>query len=141
MHYVIVADSDKAWRFVHEHTGIPAVSGFKGLVLERKGVVIAAVVYERYNRVNIWAHFALTPGVYVTPEFISYCFEYPFEELGCARMTAMVDVSNTAAAKLDEHLGFTREAVLTGAAADGGDTIVYVLRREDCRYIGVHDGR
>jgi RimJ/RimL family protein N-acetyltransferase len=39
------------------------------------------------------------------------------------------------ARRLDEHLGFTHEATLRGAAPDGGDVLLYVMRREDCRFI------
>jgi RimJ/RimL family protein N-acetyltransferase len=55
--------------------------------------------------------------------------------LGCARVTAPVEAKNLAARKFNEHIGFTQEAAMKGAASDGGDIILYVMRREDCRYV------
>jgi RimJ/RimL family protein N-acetyltransferase len=46
-----------------------------------------------------------------------------------------VEASNLPARRFDEHLGFQQEAVLQGAASDGGDVILYVMRRENCRYL------
>jgi NifB/MoaA-like Fe-S oxidoreductase len=39
------------------------------------------------------------------------------------------------AREFDENLGFQQEAVLKGAASDGGDVILYVMRKEDCKYV------
>jgi hypothetical protein len=46
-----------------------------------------------------------------------------------------VDASNLEARRFNEHLGFREEARLTGAAADGGDVVLYVLWKRDCRFI------
>jgi RimJ/RimL family protein N-acetyltransferase len=56
-------------------------------------------------------------------------------QLGVNRVSGYVNASNAAARRLDEHLGFKPEAVLTGAATDGGDVILYVMWRKDCKYV------
>lgn len=135
----IISNPARVWAYVRNYTPVPVVSGMKGLGLERDGELIAGVLYEGYNGVNVWMHVAITPGKKLTMEFIRYCFYYPFVELGCKRVSGYVEDSNEAAKRFDEHLGFTREAVLRGAAADGGDVILYVMRREDCRYLSETD--
>jgi len=132
----IVSDPGRVWSFVREHVHIQATGGMKGLGLERDGELIAGVVYEGYTGHNIWMHVGAEPGArWMTRDYLRYCFYYPFVELGCSRVSGYVEASNTAARRFDEHLGFTQEAVLKGAARDGGDVILYVMWREDCRYV------
>ena len=132
----IISDPARVWDFVHKQIPVPVVSGMKGLGLERDGELVAGVLYEGYNGVNVWMHVAASSGKkWMNREYLRYCFTYPFVELGCNRVSGAVDASNTVARAFDEHLGFRQEAVMRGAAADGGDVILYVMRREDCRYL------
>ncbi len=133
----IVSDPGRVFTFVTQYLPLNMVAGTKGLGLERDGELIAGVLYEGYNRHNIWMHVAAVPGArWMTKEYLRYCFHYPFVELGCTRVSGYVEASNTLARRFDEHLGFRQEAVLEGAASDGGDVILYVMRRQDCRFIG-----
>jgi RimJ/RimL family protein N-acetyltransferase len=112
------------------------VAGMKGLGLERDGELVAGVVYEGYNGQNVWMHVAAVPGRrWLNKAYLRYCFEYPFVELGCRRVSGYVEARNLDARRFDEHLGFQQEAVLRGAASDGGDVILYVMWREDCRFL------
>ena len=132
----IVSDPARVWEFCRQYTPIPMVAGMKGLGLERDGELIAGVVYEGWNGVNIWMHVAAEPGKrWLTKDYLRYCFYYPFVELGCKRVSGYVEASNEQARRFDEHLGFQQEAILKGAATDGGDVILYVMRREDCRFL------
>lgn len=136
----IISDPARVWAYVRNYIPVPVVAGMKGLGLERDGELIAGVLYEGYNGVNVWMHVAAAPGRrWLNREYLRYCFYYPFVELGCKRVSGYVEDSNEAAKRFDEHLGFTREAVLRGAAADGGDVILYVMRKEDCRYLSETD--
>lgn len=137
----IVSDPARVFAYVREHTPVVVTAGMKGLGLERDGQLIAGVLYEGYNKVNIWMHVATTPGKRWTLEFLRYCFYYPFVELGCRRVSGWVEASNMQARRFDEHLGFRPEAVLHGAASDGGDVILYVMRREECRYVALPQER
>lgn len=133
----IISNPGRVWEFCKQHVPVSLVAGMKGLGLEdESGELIAGVLYEGYNEHNVWMHVAAEPGGrWMTKEFLRYCFHYPFVELGCSRVSGYVEASNLAARRFDEHLGFRVEAVLKGAASDGGDVILYVMRREECRYV------
>ena len=132
----IISDPGRVWEFVHKRTGTPATAGMKGLGLEQDGELIAGVLYEGFTGHNIWMHVAAEPGArWMTREYLRYCFYYPFVEAGVDRVSGWVEASNTAAQRFDEHLGFREEARLKGAARDGGDVILYVMWRKDCRYV------
>jgi hypothetical protein len=97
--------------------------------------ILAGVYYEDYNRANIVMSTAAVPGSrWMTREFLWYAFYYPFVELGCKRITAMVAEHNVKAQRLDEHLGFKLEAALKQAHPDG-DLLVYSMFKEDCRWL------
>jgi RimJ/RimL family protein N-acetyltransferase len=107
-----------------------------GIGLKQDGQLISGVIFDDYNGSNVWMHVAAIPGRrWMTREFLYAAFAYPFIQLGCKRITGWVEASNTDARRFDEHLGFKQEAVLKHAARDGGDVIIYVMFREDCRFL------
>lgn len=132
----VVYDLERVHSFVRARTPINMVSGSQAIGLEKDGELIAGVVYEGYNGHNVWMHVAAEPGKrWLNRLYLRVCFMYPFEQLKCQRVSGYVEEWNAEARKFDEHLGFTEEAVLKGAASDGGDVILYVMRREDCKYV------
>ena len=134
----IITDTKLVWAYVAGRLAVPASTNMKGIGLERDGELIAGVLYEGFNHHNVWMHVAAQPGGrWMTKSYLRYCFEYPFNELGVDRISGYVEAHNDAARRFDEHLGFKQEAILSGAASNGGDVIVYVMRREDCRYLEV----
>lgn len=136
MAYRIVYDSERVFEFVSGIMPISMVSGMTGIGLERDGVLISGVLYEGCNGKNVWMHVAAVPGSrWMTRDYLKACFIYPFVILGVDRVSGYVNASNLDAQRLDEHLGFVPEAKLTGAAPDGGDVILYVMWKKDCRYV------
>jgi RimJ/RimL family protein N-acetyltransferase len=132
----IISDPGRVFAFVRSHVPMSATVGMQGLGLERDGELVAGVLYEGFNGQNAWIHVAAEPSKrWMTREYLMACFRYPFMQLGVKRLSGYVDASNTDARRLDEHLGFREEARLTGAAEDGGDVILYVMWRQDCRFL------
>jgi len=113
----------------------------KGIGLERDGELVAGVLYDNINRHNAWAHIAThLPGLWVPLWFLRLCYAYPFEQCGVRRLSGYVRESNTPCVRLLERMGWQREAALKGAATDGGDVLIFVLWREQCRFLGGRDG-
>lgn len=116
--------------------GLRRVEDMRAIGLRRNGDLVAAAVYEGFNGQNIWVHLAGLPGGrWMTRDFLRAGFAYPFLVCGVQRLTGWVDASNAQARRLNEHLGYTVETVLHGAAQDGGDVLIYVMWRKDCRYV------
>ncbi len=117
--------------------GLRLVEGMTAIGLVREDRLVAGVLYEGFNGRNLWMHVAAEPGRrWGVRDYLWACFRYPFVVCGCDRISGYVEESNAAARRFDEHLGFREEARLQGAAADGGDVILYVMRRQDCRFLG-----
>ncbi len=132
----IISNPARVWSFVRQYAPVPMSAGMKGIGLEKDGELIAGVLYEGFNGVNCWMHVAGLPGRrWLNREFLRYAFHYPFNVVGLRRVSGWVEASNKEARRFDEHLGFQPEAVLRGAASDGGDVILYVMWREGCPYV------
>ena len=129
----MTADTVRVLRFVQQHVPLAACANMTSIGLERDGELVAGTIYEGYNGHNVWMHVAISGRI--TKAYLRYCFHYPFVELGCTRVSGYVEASNAQARRFDEHLGFQQEAILSGAASDGGDVILYRMTREDCRYV------
>lgn len=126
------------FEFVSARIGLNAVDGMQGIGLEHNGTLVAGAIYEGINAHNAWVHLAGEPGrKWLNRQFLHAGFIYPFIQCGVSRLRGYVEASNTDAIRFDEHVGFRREAILTGAAKDGGDVIIYVMKKEDCRYLGL----
>lgn len=72
----------------------------------------------------------------MTREYLWACFDYPFNQAKVHRITGLVGEGNHLARKFDEHLGFKLETRLKGAHPTG-DLLVYVMRREQCKWLRI----
>ena len=106
-----------------------------GFGIDRDGQLIAGVVFNDYNGVNIDMHVASDGSKrWMTKELLWMVFDYAFNQAKVNRITGLVAATNVAARRFDEHIGFTLEATLKGAHPEG-DLLVYVLWREQCRWL------
>lgn len=138
----MTADTFRVLEFCNSITYLPESAGMKAVGLERDGKLVAGVIYEGFNGQNVWVHLMAEPGSrWMTRDYLRYCFHYPFNEMGVKRISGYVNASNLAARRVNEHFGYKQEAVLSGAAPDGGDVILYVMWRDDCRFLGESHGR
>lgn len=132
----LISNPARVFAFVSQIMPMAMVEGMKGVGLEKDGELIAGALYEGYNGHNVWVHLAGAPGrKWMNRQFLWYGFHYPFNEMGVKRLSGYVNASNTDARRLNEHLGYEEEACLKGAAPDGGDVILYVMWRENCRFL------
>lgn len=116
----------------------------QGIGLQDDGALIAGVVYNEWNGVNINMHVAAIGKRWMTREYLWTCFDYPFNQCHVQRITAFVEDDNAAAIKFDEHLGFKYEASMKDAYEhDGkiGDILLMCMRREDCRWLNIRKDR
>jgi RimJ/RimL family protein N-acetyltransferase len=132
----LVTDLPRVLDFVRKYQPLAFMEGMQGIGLEDEGELKAGVVYEGYNGHTVWMHVAAVPGGHwLTRNYLHACFAYPFLQLRVPRVRAYVEASNARSMRFSRHLGFVKEAVLGGAASDGGDLFVLVMARDWCRYI------
>lgn len=134
----LVLDPDLVGPWVAAKSGCDYKPGDATIGWERNGELIAGVLYSDYNEANIQIH-SRVDG-YVPMEWYWTIFDYPFKQLGVKRLTGIVYCTNLKAQKLNEHLGFQREAILRNYFPEA-DAIVYVMFKDDCRFLGEKYGK
>lgn len=108
----------------------------RAMGLERNGKIVAVCVWDTFSAADCNIHVA-SDGVsrqWLTREFRIRAFYYPFVQCGLRRVTGLVPASNTAALRLNLHLGFTQEGVCLDALPHDDIVIMGMLRRH-CPYI------
>jgi len=137
MHSALEYDTNSVLPFAQSLiVGLRRSDDMRCIGLRKQGELVAAAVYEGFNGVNMWAHLAGAPGKrWMTRDFLRAGFAYPYLVCGVQRLSGYVEASNAEARRLNEHFGYQVETVLRGAAHDGGDVLIYVMWRKDCRYV------
>lgn len=99
---------------------------------ERKGELVGAVVFSGYSGANMILGVALEAPL--TRVFMRAIFLYPFVQMKCRRVTALVDESNVKSRRLIEHAGFRYEGTMEDGAP-GGNVLLYGMTKARCRWI------
>ena len=107
-------------------TGIGVVEGDK---------LIAGAVFHDYRGHNIEISFAADDARWATRKHIRAIFAYPFNQLGCVRLTTITSKKNARARKLDEGLGFRIEGVIRKGYDGKQDAIIYGMLKHECKWI------
>lgn len=121
-------------RWVAEKAKCTWTSACRAIGWMRGGQLIAGVLYDGFTGASIAMHSRCDDPRKVSRDWLFAIFDYPFNQLGCKRVTGLVSTANQRAQDTNEHLGWKRETVLKDYFLDG-DGIVYVMRKEDCRWL------
>jgi RimJ/RimL family protein N-acetyltransferase len=137
MSYELAYRSEEIFAFMKcQMPGLSRSEFMRFIGLKRDGQVIAGMAFENINKHNIWVHLVGAPGRrWMVRKFLFAAFVYAFNICGCQRLSAYISASNIDSIRLAEHVGFKKEAVLSGAAQDGGDVFIFVLWKSECRYV------
>ena len=98
--------------------------------------ILAVVAYSAFNGHDCQVSVA-GEGHWLSRYTIPVFFKYPFNQLGCRRMTAFCRDSNDRVQRFAVKFGFKREGILRSYFEDGADCHIFGLLKEDCRFLGV----
>lgn len=135
---VVFGWDDVVVPFVQARIPLMQNSGFgacTALGVVRDGTLLGGVVYNNYNGHDIHATYAFDSPKWCTPGVLRTLFAYPFVQLDCVRMTAIVGRKNKHARNMVERLGFKLEGVHPKAADGRVDAMSYGLLRKHCKWI------
>ena len=104
--------------------------------VDHSGELVAGVTFTNFDGANVWLDAAALPKKrWADRRALWAVFHYPFEQLGCVRVSSLVPEDNKVAQKFNESAGLVHEATLARAAPNNGDMRVYRMFREDCRWL------
>lgn len=109
----------------------------------RRGILVGGVVYHGYRPADgdVMVSIAFERPDWCLPQTMRALFAYPFNELNCGRMTAVVARKNKRSRKLVEGLGFKLEGVARKAFGRRDDAMLYGLLKSECRFLRNTDGQ
>lgn len=105
--------------------------------VERDGELIGGVLYSNYRDRDIEMS-AAGEGNWLNRANLYAFFAYPFLQLGCARVTAIVPKRNKDVRKFIEKVGWVIEGRHRHAFPND-DAISYGMLKNDCRWIKEKD--
>ncbi len=103
-------------------------------VINDAGVCVGGVVYHNWQQFfrTIDLSFAADDPRWLTPTIIRALLSYPFDDLGCQRVTALTPKRNRRARRFLDRFGFKREGCVA-RGFDSDDAIISGLLVEDWR--------
>lgn len=93
--------------------------------------LVGAVVLHDHSPPNIFLSWAFTTPRAFNRKIIATVYDWAYIQLGCTRITGLVEKNNKRARKLDEGIGMKLEGVLRKASPSGRDLFVYGLLRAE----------
>jgi hypothetical protein len=117
---------------------IPNISfgEYTALGVVRKGKLVGGVVYHNYVEHDIQVSIAVDGAAFLPWRGL---FSYPFNQLGCRRITAMIGRKNKKSRRICELLGFKLEGVHPKGLDGEQDAMSYGMLKENCRWIKERD--
>jgi len=108
------------------------VEGMQGIGDIKDDELIAGVAFETQNKNCMWGHQYITKPP--SRQFWITVADYIFNQCGCKKFSAIVEVQNEKAIRLNEHIGFVVEATLKDTG-ENGDVHIMTLWRDNCRFL------
>jgi RimJ/RimL family protein N-acetyltransferase len=124
--------------FVRQRT--PNTTGFgecSTIGVIRFGRLLGGVVYNNYrpNIGDVTVNFAFDDPRWATPSVMGSVCAYPFIQLGCKRVTALVRRKNKRSREfIEKAIGFKLEGCARKGFGDD-DAMLYGLLRHECRWL------
>lgn len=136
--------TDKPVMVLHEwlnkRVGVPWSTDFRALARVVDKGIVGVVGYEGFTGRAVRMHMAGEGKRWITREFLTRAFRYPFITLDLPMVFGIVPSGNKAALEIDRRLGFTELMYVEGAHPDGGLHFLQ-LKREDCRFLEMKHGQ
>ena len=103
--------------------------------LVKDGKIIAGVVYHNYRLNGLEMSIATEDRYWANRRTLKTFFAYPFNQLNCDRVTALVLEDNIKSRDMVNRLGFKKEGILR-KAMNGKDIYIYGMLKDECKWIG-----
>jgi hypothetical protein len=117
-------------KWVSDRLGIPDFGNCVTIGVMHKGEIAAVALYNKFLHPNIEVTFVTATPRWASPGAVRVILSFPFNQLGCKRITATTEATNEPARKFLCRLGFKQEGYHPDVFATG-DAVTYGLLRKD----------
>lgn len=134
MKRLVIGQDDLVGPWICARTGGEWIPGSVTIGMARDGVLIAGVLFDNWNGRSMAMHVAAEGAGWLSREYLRAAFRYAFVQMKVSKLLGLVDETNAAARRFDEHLGFRLEARIADAAPKG-DLLIYSMTPAECRFL------
>jgi RimJ/RimL family protein N-acetyltransferase len=99
------------------------------------GKIVAAAVFNNYRPPNVEITFVTSSRRWASPGSVKAILGYPFKQLGCKRVTAIIEASNQPARAFLCRLGFKLEGIHPDVFLSGGAETYGLLATDARRWV------
>lgn len=127
---MVIIDKDIAiWVMAKVGRYLPEMTAIGDI---KDGVLIAGIAFETQNKNCMTGHQRIDAPP--SKQFWINSADFIFNQAGCKKFSALVEVQNEKAIKLNKHIGFVIEATLKDHGTNG-DLLVMSLFKENCKFL------
>ena len=138
---LIVADSpelkDLAAEILHKEIGVQPSADQQAILWANPDtkVIEWCIGFTAFVGKTCQIHVVNFNKKYTPRKLLWATFDYPFRQLGLESLIGIVNSNNEQAMKYDQNLGFKEVHRFAGLHDDGGDIVVFELKKDECRFI------
>jgi RimJ/RimL family protein N-acetyltransferase len=100
----------------------------------KNGELLGGGIFTNYTGRSVCMHIASFDPSWLNRDLLWVAFHYPFVQLKCQKILAMVPANNHRALEFDTKLGFKEETIIRDVY-NTGDMIVLSMYKDDCRWL------
>lgn len=120
-------------------SSIHDIGPFRAFGVIKDGRAVCVVIWNTYRNMRFGSDMrviiASENPKWCLPGVLRQLFSYPFEQAGCARITAVIRDGNERSLKLCRGLGFRREGVVRRGFNGKSNAIVLGMLKEECTWL------
>lgn len=106
----------------------------------KDGKIVGGVVFYDWRIEDMVFSVAFEDSGCITRRILRVLFDYPFNQVGCHRITAYTDVDNEVSNKQLKRLGFQKEGRYREISRERKDANIYGMLRRECIWLGEKNG-
>jgi RimJ/RimL family protein N-acetyltransferase len=122
-------------RWAGERLGMHIAEPNTSIGVAHKGHIVAVAVFNNFRPPNIEITFVTSSPRWATKNAVRAILRYPFLELGCKRVTAIIEATNQPARAFLCRLGFKLEGIHPDVFPSGAAETYGMLRQDAQRWV------
>jgi len=136
---IVTSNQDVLASWLCKRIGLTPSPNIKCIGQVQDDELVGVVGFDGYNKARVIMHVA-GEGNWCSRSLLFATFDYPFRQLGCNVVLALVPSGNANALHFNRRIGFDTIVTLQGAHPDGA-LILMTMRRDQCRFLSPRFGR
>jgi RimJ/RimL family protein N-acetyltransferase len=126
---------DALARWAGDRLGMEIGKPNTAIGVARSGKIVAAAVFNNFRPPNIEVTFVTSSPRWASKLAIAAILKYPFKQLGCKRVTAIIEATNQPARAFLCRLGFKLEGIHPDVFVSGSAETYGLLARDAARWV------